>query len=129
MFESGKPRLRVILKMSAVLMLSYAVSVVCQTPAAAPKSPETATSEASKPPDAKSPESQAKPKKDLDPNAEKQKQLADDTARLLQLANELKVEMDKSTKDTLSLTVMKKAEEVEKLARKVRDEMKKSIGN
>jgi hypothetical protein len=56
-------------------------------------------------------------------------QLAADTAKLLQLANELKAEMDKSTKDTLSLSVVKKAEQVEKLAHKVRDEMKTSIGN
>jgi hypothetical protein len=63
------------------------------------------------------------------PQTPKQKQLADDTARLLQLANELKAEMDKSSKDTLSLNVMKKAEQVEKLAHKVRDEMKASMGN
>jgi hypothetical protein len=56
-------------------------------------------------------------------------QLADDTARLYTLANELKVEMDKSGKDTLSLAVVKKADEIEKLARKVRAEMKASIGN
>lgn len=58
---------------------------------------------------------------------EKQKardQLAQDTARLYQLANELKTEMDKSTKDTLSLNVIRKADEVEKLAKKVRAEMK-----
>ena len=59
----------------------------------------------------------------------KQKQLADDTAKLLQLANELKTELDKSSKDTLSLSVMKKAEQVEKLAHKVRDEMKASLGD
>jgi hypothetical protein len=64
-----------------------------------------------------------------DVNLQRQKQLEDDTAKLLVLANELKVEMDKSTKDTLSLTVVKKAEEIEKLARKVRGEMKTSIGN
>lgn len=58
-----------------------------------------------------------------------QKQLADDTAKLLQLANELKAELDKSSKDTLSLSVMKKAEQVEKLAHKVRDEMKASLSN
>jgi len=63
------------------------------------------------------------------PKTPKQKQLADDTAKLLQLANELKAELDKSTKDTLSLGVMKKAEQVEKLAHKVRDEMRSSIGN
>jgi hypothetical protein len=56
-------------------------------------------------------------------------QLTADTAKLLELANELKAEMDKSTKDTLSITVLKKADQVEKLAHKVRDEMKLSIGN
>jgi hypothetical protein len=61
------------------------------------------------------------------PQTAKQKQLADDTAKLLQLANELKVELDKSSKDTLSLNVMKKAEQVEKLAHKVRDEMMASL--
>jgi hypothetical protein len=62
-------------------------------------------------------------------NQQRKDQLAADTAKLLQLANELKAEMDKSTKDTLSLSVVKKAEQVEKLAHKVRDEMKVSIGN
>ena len=61
------------------------------------------------------------------PQTAKQKQLADDTAKLLQLANELKAELDKSSKDTLSLSVMKKAEQVEKLAHKVRDEMMASL--
>jgi hypothetical protein len=63
------------------------------------------------------------------PQTAKQKQLADDTAKLLQLANELKAELDKSSKDTLSLSVMKKAEQVEKLAHKVRDEMRLTMGN
>jgi hypothetical protein len=58
---------------------------------------------------------------------ERKNQLAVDTAKLLQLANELKAEMDKSTKDTLSLSVIKKADQVEKLAHKVRDEMKLTI--
>ena len=56
-------------------------------------------------------------------------QLAADTAELLKLANELKAEMDKSTKDELSLAVIKKADQVEKLAHKVRDEMKLTMGN
>lgn len=58
-----------------------------------------------------------------------QKQLADDTAKLLTLANELKAELDASSKDTLSLSVIKKAEQVEKLAHQVRDEMKASFQN
>jgi len=59
---------------------------------------------------------------------QRKKQLAADTAKLLELANELKAEMDKSSKDTLSLNVMKKAEQVERLAHKVRDEMKVTMG-
>jgi hypothetical protein len=62
--------------------------------------------------------------KSADPQTPQQKQLAEDTAKLLILANELKAELDKSSKDTLSLGVIKKAEQVEKLAHKVRDEMK-----
>lgn len=53
-----------------------------------------------------------------------QKQLADDTAKLESLANELKAELDKSGKDTLSLSVIRKADQIEKLAHKVRSEMK-----
>jgi hypothetical protein len=55
--------------------------------------------------------------------------LAQDTARLYALANELKTEMDKSTKDTLSLNVIRKADEVEKMAKKVRAEMKANFDN
>ena len=63
------------------------------------------------------------------PQTPQQKQLADDTGKLLALANELKTELDKSNKDTLSLSVIKKAGQVEKLAHKVRDEMKVSMQN
>jgi hypothetical protein len=59
-------------------------------------------------------------------NADRQKQLVDDTQRLLALANELKADVDKSTKDTLSLEVIRKADEIEKLAHNVKDKMKGS---
>jgi hypothetical protein len=45
-----------------------------------------------------------------------QAQIVADTQKLLKLSQELKAEVAKSNKDTLSLTVIKKAEEVEKLA-------------
>lgn len=57
-------------------------------------------------------------------NEQRQKQLVDDTNKLLSLATELKEEVDKSTKDTLSISVIKKAEEIEKLAKSVKDKMK-----
>ncbi len=55
---------------------------------------------------------------------ERQKTIVADTARLLELAQELKAEVDKSNKDQLSLSVVKKAEEVEKLAKAVKEKMK-----
>ena len=57
-------------------------------------------------------------------NTERKKQIADDAARLLQLATELKAEVDKTSKDTLSLGVIRKAEEIEKLAHTVKEKMK-----
>jgi len=57
-------------------------------------------------------------------NAERQKQLVADTQKLVALANELQVEVNQSTKDMLSLDVVRKADEIDKLARTVRDKMK-----
>jgi hypothetical protein len=59
-------------------------------------------------------------------NVDRQKQLVLDTQKLLALANELKMDVDKSTKDTLSLDVIRKAEEIEKLAHSVKEKMKGS---
>lgn len=57
-------------------------------------------------------------------DADRQKQLVADTGKLLALAQQLKQEVDKSDRNTLSLTVIKKAEEIEKLARSVKDKMR-----
>lgn len=57
-------------------------------------------------------------------NAERQKQLVADTQKLLSLATELKADVDKSTKDTMSLDVIRKADEIEKLAHNVKEKMK-----
>lgn len=62
-------------------------------------------------------------------NAERRKQLADDGARLVKLAADLKAEVDKTTKDTLSLDVIRKADEIEKLARSVKERMKQAAAN
>jgi hypothetical protein len=42
------------------------------------------------------------------------------------LANELQADVQKSNKDTLSLDVIRKADEIEKLAKSVREKMKGS---
>lgn len=50
--------------------------------------------------------------------------LKNDTDRLLKLSVELKQYVDKSDENVLSLDVIKKADEIEKLAKSVKDKMK-----
>ncbi len=57
-------------------------------------------------------------------NNDRQKRLVADTEKLLALATDLKTQVDKSTKDTLSVDVIKKADEIEKLAHSVKERMK-----
>lgn len=61
-------------------------------------------------------------------NLERKKQISDDTARLLELAQQLKTEVDKTSKDTLSVNVIRKAESIEKLAKGVKEKMKLTVG-
>lgn len=57
-------------------------------------------------------------------NSERQKRLVTDTETLLRLATELKQDVDKTDKNTLSMDVIKKAEEIEKLAHSVKERMR-----
>jgi len=57
-------------------------------------------------------------------NLERQAALKADANRLLKLAVELKDSVDKSSENVLSLDVIKKAEEIEKLAHNVKEKMK-----
>ncbi|MBV8050474.1 MAG: hypothetical protein JOZ80_04760 [Acidobacteriaceae bacterium] len=57
-------------------------------------------------------------------NEERQAQLKRDSDRLFKLATELKESVDKSNQNTLSIDVVKKAEEIEKLAHSVKEKMK-----
>lgn len=54
------------------------------------------------------------------PTDPQKKQIYDDGANLLKLATTLKAEVDKTTADTLSLAVIRRADEIEKLAHKMR---------
>jgi hypothetical protein len=55
---------------------------------------------------------------------ERQVALRRDTEKLLSLAAELKQNVDKTSPSILSLDVIKKAQEIEKLAKSVKDKMK-----
>ncbi len=57
-------------------------------------------------------------------NLARQADLKRDTEKLLKLATELKESVDKTNESTLSVDVVKKAEEIEKLAHSVKDKMK-----
>jgi hypothetical protein len=64
--------------------------------------------------------------KDLEKRANEQRQadLKKDTEKLLKLSTELKEYVDKSNEHVLSLDVIKRAEEIEKLAHSVKTKMK-----
>jgi hypothetical protein len=57
-------------------------------------------------------------------NLQRQALIRTDTERLLKLAEELKEDVQKTNENMLSLDVLKKAEEIEKLAHTVKDKMK-----
>jgi hypothetical protein len=61
-------------------------------------------------------------------NAERKRQINQDSALLLRLANELKVEMAKTPEDELSVSEMRKIEDIERLARNVQQKMKLTVG-
>jgi hypothetical protein len=57
-------------------------------------------------------------------NKERQAELKKDTEKLVKLSTELKEYVDKSNQDVLSLEVVKKAEEIERLAHNVKTRMR-----
>jgi hypothetical protein len=57
-------------------------------------------------------------------NLERQAAIKSDAERLLKLAVELKASVDKSNENLLSMDVVKKADEIERLAHSVKDKMK-----
>jgi methionyl-tRNA synthetase len=57
-------------------------------------------------------------------NEQRQLELRRDTDKLLQLTNELKQYVDKTNENILSLEVIRKAEEIEQLAKRVKEKMK-----
>ncbi len=61
-------------------------------------------------------------------SVERRNQLAEDSAKLLKLATDLKAEVDKTNKDMLSITVIRKAEAIQRLAHNVKERTKLTAG-
>jgi len=57
-------------------------------------------------------------------NDDRHKRLTADVDKLVELTNQLKVDVDKTNSDELSIDVIKKAQEIEKLAHDVQNRMK-----
>jgi hypothetical protein len=79
----------------------------------APKSSETA-------------KAAAVPSGDLRKLTERQKALASQADRLVNMANELKEQVDKTDKNILSLKVVEKAQEIEALAKGMKEQARKA---
>ena len=77
-------------------------------------------------PPANEDEARARIVHDMEKKAAKERiaALRTDTDKLLKLSVELKAYVDKSDENVLSLDVIKKADEIEKLAKSVKDKMK-----
>jgi hypothetical protein len=65
----------------------------------------------------------------MTPEEKRKQQVADECAYLLKLATDLKTEVDKASKDELSVSVVRKATELEQVAHKVKNGMALSAGN
>src|SRR5215471_3689663 len=59
-------------------------------------------------------------------NDQRQQQIVSDTAKLVTLTQQLKTELEKSGNNQMSAAAIKKAEEIEKLAKSVKEKMKGS---
>jgi hypothetical protein len=57
-------------------------------------------------------------------NLKRQQDLKRDTDKLLELATQLKAYVDKTNENVMSLEVLKKSEEIERLAHSVKEKMK-----
>ena len=107
-----------------VLLGVFAFPILAQVPARTQPGPPHTTD--ASPADAAGDEERARLAADMAKRAAKERvaALKHDTDKLVQLSEELKQSVDKSDENVLSLDVVKKAEEIEKLARSVKDKMK-----
>ena len=112
-------------------LLSLVVLIALSSPAQSPNKP-LLMPEANRLPDANEQmmmrEQKEKKTNYETANVERQRQIAEDSAKLLELAKELKSEVDKTSKDTLSINVIRKAETIEKLAHGLKEKMKLTVG-
>lgn len=119
-------------QLCAGLVFAAAFSCIAQDgqPAAASGSGSAAQSPtaASAAPQSGNESTQAKLQKAQSADGQRKKQISDESTQLLAMAVALKAEVDKTNKDVLSLNVIRKADEIERLARTVKERIKQGSG-
>jgi len=129
--RSRKLRLNPFRAVMALLLLLplWAISTSAQPQQEPQQNSQTETLPQSQPkPDEKTTDpasAKPAPNQAMSPEEARQAQFVADSQKLYQLAQELKVEVSKSNKNTLSIAVTKKAEEIEKLAKSMKERMRK----
>ena len=113
---------------AAVCLMAFAALAASHELTSQDASRPVLSPEASRPPDAHAQlamnEQQSKNASVDAANVERRREIGEDSTRLLKLATGLKAELDKTSKDTLSLGVIRKADEIERLAHSIREKMK-----
>ena len=104
------------------LLAVFAVAMACMAQEGKPAADAAIAAATTQAADAKD----NNPQKDSGGENARKKQIADESAELLTMALALKAEVDKTSKDTLSLNVIKKADQIEKLAKQVKEKIKNS---
>jgi hypothetical protein len=113
-------------RMAGIVSIGLLLAIPFNAQTTAPKPAPPLTRMEANPPSGDVEESQQRQAREMakKANLERQALLKADTDKLLKLAVELKDSVDKSSENVLSLDVLKKAEEIEKLAHSVKDKMK-----
>lgn len=106
-----------------VFLFLFFIAWLMQT---APAQSTSYPSHENNPPISDEDEARARITRDMEKKAAKERvaALKNDTDKLLKLSVELKEYVDKSDENVMSVNVIKKAEEIEKLAKSVKDKMR-----
>jgi hypothetical protein len=105
----------------AMMSLAFSASALAQSAAA---TPQDAASTAQPTANTNQAPTAGAKSANLTPAEARKAQILEDTNRLYRMAEELKAEVAKSNKDILSVAVVKKADEIEKLAKSLKERMR-----
>ncbi len=108
-----------------VLLTTFAFADVSAAAEASPQQEPLPSIPSAAPPERQDPWSvQQRQEMQKKQNLQRQEDIKRDTEKLLELSTELKQYVDKTNENIISLDVIKKADQIEKLAKSVKEKMK-----